>query len=230
MILSHRHKFIFLKTRKTAGTSIEIALSRFCGDEDIISPISPPDEALRSELGYRGPQRYLASWRAYRPRDVARWIVRRKRKQKFYNHMTAAEVRRLAGAEVWEAYFKFCVERNPWDKVVSLYYHHLRANPRLDLSLSEFLERGLAERVCDFDSYTLNGQIAVDYLARYERLDEDLEQIRLRLQLPEPLSLPRAKAGFRTDKRPYQELFGPAERDWVARRFAREIAHCGYEF
>ncbi|MEL6382956.1 MAG: chondroitin 4-O-sulfotransferase, partial [Cyanobacteria bacterium J06626_18] len=31
MIISHEYKFIFLKTRKTAGTSIEIALSKFCG-------------------------------------------------------------------------------------------------------------------------------------------------------------------------------------------------------
>ena len=31
MIVSHEHKFIFLKTKKTAGTSIELALSELCG-------------------------------------------------------------------------------------------------------------------------------------------------------------------------------------------------------
>ena len=38
MIVSHKHKFIFLKTRKTAGTSIQIALSGICDIEsDIIT-------------------------------------------------------------------------------------------------------------------------------------------------------------------------------------------------
>ena len=48
MIVSHKHKFIFVKTVKTAGTSVEIALSRFCGENDIITPIHPPDEELRA--------------------------------------------------------------------------------------------------------------------------------------------------------------------------------------
>ena len=37
MIISHKHKFIFFKTRKTAGTSLQIALSEFCGSDDIIT-------------------------------------------------------------------------------------------------------------------------------------------------------------------------------------------------
>jgi hypothetical protein len=39
MILSHRYRFIFLKTGKTAGTSVEIALSEYCGAEDIRSDV-----------------------------------------------------------------------------------------------------------------------------------------------------------------------------------------------
>ena len=50
MIVSHRYRFIFLKTNKTAGASIEIALSRFCDSEDIITPLLPDDELIRSNL------------------------------------------------------------------------------------------------------------------------------------------------------------------------------------
>lgn len=58
MILSHQHRFIFLKTNKTAGTSIEIALSQFCGPDYIIMPIPRKDELIREELSFRGPQNY----------------------------------------------------------------------------------------------------------------------------------------------------------------------------
>lgn len=49
MIISHKYKFIFLKTKKTAGTSFEIALSRYLGEDDVVTPISPECEALRQE-------------------------------------------------------------------------------------------------------------------------------------------------------------------------------------
>ena len=38
MIASFSCRFIFLKTRKTAGTSVELALSPACGPEDIVTP------------------------------------------------------------------------------------------------------------------------------------------------------------------------------------------------
>ena len=39
MIISHRHKFIYLKARKVAGTSVEVALAKHCGDADIVTPV-----------------------------------------------------------------------------------------------------------------------------------------------------------------------------------------------
>ena len=53
MILSKVHNFIFLKTTKTAGTSFEIALSKYVGPEDVVTPISEEDEATRCTLFLR---------------------------------------------------------------------------------------------------------------------------------------------------------------------------------
>ena len=69
MIVSHKHKFIFIKTVKTAGTSLEVALSEFCGSKDIITKIAPDDEEYRKSLGYLGPQNYLYNPKQYNMMD-----------------------------------------------------------------------------------------------------------------------------------------------------------------
>jgi hypothetical protein len=51
MILSHRWRFIFIKGRKVAGTSVEMALSTICGTNDVVTPIAPRDEAARLRAG-----------------------------------------------------------------------------------------------------------------------------------------------------------------------------------
>ena len=37
MIISHKHKFIFIRPRKTAGTTMQNVLSQICGDDDIVT-------------------------------------------------------------------------------------------------------------------------------------------------------------------------------------------------
>lgn len=51
MIASFLHRFVFIKTRKTGGTSVEIVLSSWCGPEDICTPLTPEDELLRYRYG-----------------------------------------------------------------------------------------------------------------------------------------------------------------------------------
>lgn len=51
MIASFLHRFIFIKTRKTGGTSVEIVLSSWCGPDDICTALAPEDELLRQEYG-----------------------------------------------------------------------------------------------------------------------------------------------------------------------------------
>lgn len=229
MILSHRHKFIFLKTNKTAGTSMEIALAKFCGPDDIIAPVSPADETLRASLGYPGPQNHLPGLGEYAARD---WLValRRLRRKRFYNHIPASEVKLLVGREIWNSYFKFCIERNPWDRMISLYSWRCQDEPRP--TLSEFIlsraARDLTRR--GIEVYTIGNQVAVDRVCRYENLDEELEFLRQRLRLPEPIVLPRAKASHRIDRRHYREVYGPHDREHVSKMFSREIALLGYEF
>ncbi|WP_372922303.1 hypothetical protein [Roseovarius sp.] len=42
MIISHKFRFIFVETRKTAGTSVAAYLSQYCGDGYALTPVYPP--------------------------------------------------------------------------------------------------------------------------------------------------------------------------------------------
>ncbi len=50
MIVSHQHRFVFLKTVKTAGTSVEVLLRRLCGPADIITPIDEKEPVAQGLL------------------------------------------------------------------------------------------------------------------------------------------------------------------------------------
>ncbi len=228
MIISHPYKFIFLKTRKTAGTSIEIALSKFCGKKDMIAEISDDDENIRRELGYPGPQNINIPYRYYSLYDWKQRIFRAKIKQ-YYNHMSADVARKSMNSRVWNSYFKFSFERNPWDKVVSLYYF-LVGTQHLQQSFPDFIRTLDRSLLSNYPIYSVNGRVAVDYLGRYETLDADLKEIARKIGLPEIPVLPRAKGGFRKDNRPYQELYGQEERNIVADACQNEIALLNYSF
>lgn len=230
MILSHGYRFIFLKTNKTAGTSIEIALSKFCGPDDIITPVVPKDEAIRKELGYPGPRNYLAPPWDYRLRDVGRLLLKLRGKRRYYNHIPARKLRALVGQEVWDGYFKFCFVRNPWDRLVSHYYWKFKSEPRPAFSEYMKSEVPLLLRRSGFDLYTIDGEVAVDRVCRYENLTQELEEVRTQLGIPEELVLPRAKSGYRKDRGNYRDLFGQEEKAMVADLFSDEIKLFGYEF
>jgi cyclopropane fatty-acyl-phospholipid synthase-like methyltransferase len=230
MIISHKNKFIFLKTNKTAGTSIEIALSEFCGPDDIITPISMEDEAIRRQLGYRGCQNFSCLPWEYKIKDIACFLRTGHRKSKYYNHIPAVEIREHIGHKVWDSYFKFCFERNPWDRVVSLYYWEYRTGQRPDFS--DFIRSNipLVLKKKGYDLYTIDDKIAVNRIYRFEALPKEYGEIKMQLGLAGKKDLPNAKAHFRKEKKDYWEYYNTEEREIIADLFSDEIKLFNYEF
>jgi hypothetical protein len=202
MIISHQHRFIFVKTLKTAGTSLEVFLSQHCGPDDVVTPILPHVEP-------------------HRPRHH----------EGYFNHMPAAAIRERVGPEVWRTYFKFCVERNPWDKTLS-YYHMMNARAGGSLTLEGFLQQNnLPLNFAKYTEPTDPARIIVDRVLRYERLTDELGEVFGTLGIPFTGSLGvNAKSEYRTDRRPYCEVYTDKQAQRVATAFAPEIALHGYTY
>lgn len=229
MIISHKYRFIFLKTAKTAGTSIEIALSRHLGKDDIITPISAADERVRNSAGYRGPQNYRIPLRQHNFRELAAAVIGRRKR--FYNHIPGLEVRNLIGDEVWNSYYKFCFQRNPFDRVISLYYWCYKTEPRP--TLTEFLESPQVSLLTTrgLSLYTDNeGNVVVNNVGRYESLAQDLENIRRQIGIADPLELPHTKSSHRQDRRHYSEVIDVHSRIRIESLFNREMKLHNYQF
>ena len=229
MIISHKYKFIFIKTAKTAGTSIEVFLSKQCGPMDIVTPIAPPiaGHKPRNYQGFINPipeilERPTRLFSALRQTITSR--------EKFYNHMPASLVQKRVPGWVWNSYFKFCVERNPWDKVLSHYHMHA-AREGGSLSLDEYLARGRFP-INHFRYTDRSGaKIIVDRVLRYENLLAELGEVFSQLDIPFHGTLGvKAKSEYRTDRTPYRMVFNDEQRRIVENAFAREIELHGYRF
>ncbi|NJM30063.1 MAG: hypothetical protein HC855_08110 [Rhizobiales bacterium] len=170
MLLSHRKKFIYLKTIKTAGTSVEIFFEPYCLPENSAHDEAHAVTETVSDAGIVGSRMEL-------------W----KKEHKFYSHMRAAEVRDAVGEAVFNAYFKFCIIRNPFDKAVSFFWWTQFKKPAtwddlnkvpfpaVKAAFGKFMET--ARLPADRDIYSIDGAPVVDAFIRFENLNADLQEV-----------------------------------------------------
>lgn len=91
----------------------------------------------------------------------------------WYNHMPAKEIRALTGQATWDEYYKFCVVRNPFDEMVSLWwfinskqefpYRHEDFS-RIKSDFSRWCVDHAPDAV-DRNKYLIDGQISMDFFS-----------------------------------------------------------------
>ena len=236
MLISHKNQFIYTKTEKTAGTSIESYFEKFCMPEDEWEFSHARDEYVSTEgiIGYRG-------------NDA--------RGKKWVNHMSALEIRNKIGNSIWNSYFKFCVIRNPFDKLISGFFfveeqkrqrsfaQNLKSRAKKVIGKSEPIdcikgENSIARfrswlsnggSIIDRDKYLINREICVDYFIRYEDLGNGIKHVCDLLNIPfEPERIPSLKSGLRNRKIPLREFYDDQTIQIVIGLYEFEIEKFGY--
>ena len=166
MIISHKHKFIFFKTRKTAGSSIQVALADHCGPEDIITGqyrLGVDDNSHSAGLNM----------------------------DKFFTthpHPELVEVRKFLGEDIWNSYFKFAFVRNPFDIAVSRYHWDLKGKLGIqETSVEGFQNWVRTGGLFDKDRahlYIGGANVELDFIGYYENLEEDITHICNKIGIP----------------------------------------------
>lgn len=218
MLISHGKKFIYTKSVKTASTSVEVYFEKYCLPEEGQPICKDGRKQIISDAGIVGARGLNIKG--------SEWV----------NHMSAAEIKEKIGNKIWKNYFKFCVIRNPYDRLISLYLYSLEKG-RLNTGTSD-------NSIMDFSDFILNGNpypgrkhysidsvICVDYLIRFEELGKGIKFVCDQLGLPfEPENIPKLKVGSRDKTIPVSNFYTKETREWVRRVYRWELDEFGYEF
>jgi hypothetical protein len=165
MLISHKHKFIFIAIPKTATHAIRFALRPQMGENDL----EQVSLFQNKKLPYEGISNLD------------------------HGHIKCTEIMPILGDTIWNTYFKFAIVRNPFDRFISYVAFIHRNNPQFKINPSPFLYNAIINKQThkhilfkpqtDF-IYNEKGKLMIDYVGRYENLQESYNYIANRLGIP----------------------------------------------
>jgi chondroitin 4-sulfotransferase 11 len=205
MIASTTHKFIFIHIPKTAGGSIKHALHKHI---DIST----------------------------REKD---WL------EKLSPHPT---INKLKEHFNLDDYFKFAFVRNPWDRLVSYYYFIQRADIYLNdhnhkwyeqckeiVKACPTFESYVNSDYCEIDSqcsFITDEKVCLDYIGRFENLQNDLNEICDRIGIDRCVLSDDADSQIikKSNRGVYQSYYNNRTRHRVGEIFKKDIELFNYKF
>ena len=199
MLINYKKKFIFLHNPKTAGTAIEVFFSQSRNPDDFhigslrdnnkITPLKFSKKMINYSL-------HNPSYSAIKDsikNTCFREFIEGSNKKYFGKKFTIQPQNAYAGEiqsyfkDEWNDFFKFCVVRNPWDRIKSFYkwfdYKYL--------SFEEFVEKlsldiNFKEKFKGLDAsnyYKIDGKICVNFIIKFEDLYDDFNKVLTKMGL-----------------------------------------------
>ena len=257
MIYSKKNNFLFLKGVKVAGTSVEIALSKLCGNQDIISPIANIDERTRVQLKIRHAQNYGPSRREIK--DFIQWLMdvptdqitsRQAPKGIVNNHMPLRRIYKTLGTlhpEIRDANI-FAIVRSPYEQILSRINHKINfqsykttgeAMKATQADLRQTLDKHVQKlqgrasedfRSKNYQIYdsSFDSSIQVKFI-RFENLAEELQQTLKDIGIEKELELPFTKKGLKSSNNLFKEIATDEQIKVINQYHKKDFCRFGYD-
>jgi hypothetical protein len=217
MLVSHKHKFIYIKSIKTAGTSTEIFLEPYCVTNVLESHGREMIQTNEGIIGTRMNQ-HLA--------EIS----------EFYNHMPPYKIKNSIGEETFNSYTKIINIRNPFDMMVSHYYFKPTFDlySRVEMSFEDYLlttnvVEDLSKKYRDL--MYIEDEFIVDEIVRFENLEEDIFKLLDKLELPSPKrELGEYKKNKRRPDKDWKKMYSNETKELVEKHFKFYMDLFNYSF
>lgn len=221
MLISHKHKFIFLHNYKVAGMSITKALSSYALVD------SPKTSLISLFIDYCGLNNIFNGL-------TGTGLDRLTSKYCYSKHINASELKDSMPDKHFNRYFKFGFVRNPWDWQVSLYsymknkvdhhQHHLIKN----MSFEDYIEWRVNEDLHLQKSffYDSSDNCLVDFIGKLENIESEVEQISKKINIK--INLPHVNKSKR--KRDYKTYYNSNTRKMIEQHFEEDIRLFNYQY
>lgn len=217
MLISYSHRFIFFHIGKTGGMSMR----------EVLQPYTQEPEKFKIP---RPAQ--MHDGKTNKMYDV--W-------QTLLLHAKASDAKNELPSDIFNNFFKFAFVRNPWDLQVSMYHFILReptssTYPQVSQlgSFEAFIEwvvktpqpypKGITKLQRDMITDS-EGNLLVDFVGHYEKLQEDFNFLRGKLNIQE--SLPHLN---RSQHKDYRDYYNDHTRNLVSEHFKDDIELFDYRF
>ena len=206
MIISARHKFIFVAVPKTGTHAVRQALREHMGPQDL--------EQVGLFVKRQFPIPELAKLQ--------------------HGHLTLEQVKPYFKPEEWSSLFKFAFVRNPFDRFISYCAFMTRERGEFEQNPQRVMRHYVANPPWQHVLFQPQHEFVTDQagaklsdaIGRVETMQQSYDEIAERIGIP-TTTLRRVNPSKRLDYRQYydQDLI-----DGVARLYARDLEYFGYEF
>lgn len=219
MLLSESKQFIFVHIEKTAGNAIKDYLRKY-------------DSCQQNLFDIVLNKFFHVSFYTYNSVDNIK-----KLKSLSLGHAMLYVIQQNVSPEIFDNYFKFAFVRNPYSREVSIYEYikKIKTHPQNELisklSFPEYLEWRVTKNLrLQFDYIVnYNKEFCLNYLGRFENLDEDFEVCCQKLKIPEPSSLAKVNVTKEKDY-DYRDYYDEKAKQLIEKYFQKDLEYLGYDF
>ncbi len=197
MIISHKKKFVFIRTGKTASSSMEVYLSQFCSRKDTITTLGAfaedDEDEFKKKHGLPGAQNYILKKKSFGIKNFLNF--------NFINNVNVNShdpIDKVLKSEIGNKikdYFFFCLIRNPFDWIVRSFWWDLYLKKKKNLNwinnanknqlikiFKNFLDETSYEYFNRQKNIVTNNNINIK-IYKYEDFDENIKIIKKKLSL-----------------------------------------------